>query len=194
MNKNRKFGIFSGRAAALLTAGLLVGTLTTGCRKVYRVEQAGAAARPQQVDLTAAQAISVRQEMESIEAFVARSGWDMRQSGTGLWYEIYTEAAATAPKVEYGNAVKAAYTLRLLNGSLVEEYTEERPRTWILGKSELTAGLSEALMMLKKGSKARFILPSHLAYGFSGNGTDIPPRATLLYDLEVLEVLVNPER
>ncbi|MDE5544049.1 MAG: FKBP-type peptidyl-prolyl cis-trans isomerase, partial [Bacteroidales bacterium] len=58
---------------------------------------------------------------------------------------------------------------------------------------EMTAGLSEALMMLKKGNKARFILPSHLAYGFSGNGTDIPPRATLLYDLEVVEVLVEPK-
>lgn len=184
--------MMTGRAAALLTACLLV-CGAAGCRKVYRVEQAGAAARPQQVDLTAAQAISVRQEMESIDAFVARSGWNMQQSGTGLWYDIYGEAAVGAPKVEYGNAVKVAYTLRLLNGSVVEEYTEERPRTWILGKSEITAGLSEALMMLRKGNKARFILPSHLAYGFSGNGTDIPPRATLLYDLEVVEVLVEPK-
>ena len=185
--------MWSGRAAALLAVCLLAAG-TTSCRnKVYRVEQAGAAARPQQVDLTAAQAISVKQEMESIEAFVARSGWDMRQSGTGLWYEIYKEAPAGAPEVEYGNAVKAVYTLRLLNGALLEEYTEDKPRTWILGKSEMTAGLSEALMMLKKGNKARFILPSHLAYGFSGNGTDIPPRATLLYDLEVVEVLVEPK-
>ena len=188
--------MFTGRAAALWAVCWVVFCLlvaATGCRKVYRVEQAGAAARPQQVDLTAAQAISVKQEMESIEAFVARSGWNMQQSGTGLWYEIYGEAAAGAPKVEYGDAVKVAYTLRLLNGSVIEEYTAERPRTWILGKSEMTAGLPEALMMLKKGNKARFILPSHLAYGFSGNGTDIPPRATLLYDLEVVEVLVEPK-
>lgn len=182
----------AGRAVAvLLTVSFLILT-STGCRKVYRVEPRGGESHPQ-VDLTAAQAISVRQEMESIEAFVARSGWDMQQSGTGLWYEIYGKAAADAPKVEYGDAVKVAYTLRLLNGAVVEEYTEERPRTWILGKSEMTAGLPEALSMLRKGNKARFILPSHLAYGFSGNGNDIPPRATLLYDLEVLEVLVEPK-
>ncbi|MDE5544957.1 MAG: FKBP-type peptidyl-prolyl cis-trans isomerase, partial [Bacteroidales bacterium] len=154
MNKHRNFVMWSGRAAALLAVCLLAAS-TTSCRKVYRVEQAGAAARPQQVDLTAAQAISVKQEMESIEAFVARSGWNMQQSGPGLWYEIYGEAAAGAQKVEYGDAVKVAYTLRLLNGSVIEEYTAERPRTWILGKSEMTAGLSEALMMLKKGNKAR---------------------------------------
>lgn len=188
-------------AAAVVTAKVAVWSAacvlllsTTSCRhKVYRVEPMESENRSQ-ADLTAVQAISVRQEMESIEAFVARSGWKMQQSGTGMWYEVYVEAPAGAPRVEYGDAVKAAYTLRLLNGAVVEEYTTESPRTWILGKSDVTAGLSEALMMLNKGCKARFILPSHLAYGFSGNGTDIPPRASLLYDLEVVEVLVNPER
>ena len=61
------------------------------------------------------------------------------------------------------------------------------------GEERNDGGPPEALSMLRKGNKARFILPSHLAYGFSGNGNDIPPRATLLYDLEVLEVLVEPK-
>lgn len=142
--------------------------------------------------LIAAQGISVSQEMESIEAFLARSGWEMQSTGTGLRYEIYQEARPGTPQVELGDAVKVSYSLQLLNGAIVEEVPPEAPRTFILGKSPMVPGLEQALLLLKKGERARILLPSHLAYGFSGDGNRIPPRATLLYDLCVEDIRIPP--
>lgn len=139
-----------------------------------------------------AQRISVRQEMESIESFVKRSGWNMQESPTGIWYEIYQPTQGTAI-ITPGDAVIFSYTLHLLNGNLVEKASDESPRTVILGKSEIPEGLRQALLLMKKGESARFIIPSHLAYGFSGNGETIPAQASLLYDIHVLEVKIPPE-
>lgn len=167
----------------------------SGCRKVV-VSQASVSSEESSVkqELLSAQEISVRQEMESIEAFVERSGWQMQETGTGLRYQIYRRSGSTSPKIGQGDAVKLSYTLHLLNGNLVEEYPPDKPRTFIMGKSEMIAGLSQALLLLRKGDKARILIPSHLAYGFSGDGDRIPPRATLLYDLSVEDVLVPPRK
>lgn len=139
-----------------------------------------------------AQRISVRQEMESIESFVKRSGWNMQESPTGIWYEIYQPTQGTA-LIAPGDAVIFSYTLHLLNGNLIEQASEENPKTVILGKSEIPEGLRQALLRMKKGESARFIIPSHLAYGFSGNGENIPAQASLLYNIHVLEVKIPPE-
>lgn len=176
---------------AFLILGLCFGV--SGCRKTVvsqAVDKSGGTSL--QKDLLSAQEISVRQEMESIEAFVERSGWQMQETGTGLRYQIYHRNGSASPKIGPGDAVRLSYTLRLLNGSLIEEYKPDSPRTFILGKSDMIAGLAEALPLLRKGDRARILVPSHLAYGFSGDGSRVPARATLLFDMAVEDILIPP--
>lgn len=165
---------------------------TTSCKERIVNSHTLSETGQEKESLINAQRISVRQEMESIESFVQRSGWNMQESPTGIWYEIYHPTQGTSP-IASGDAVIFSYTLYLLNGNLVEEANPDNPKTVILGKSEIPEGLRQALLQMKKGESARFIIPSHLAYGFSGNGKNIPAQASLLYDIHVLEVKIPPE-
>jgi FKBP-type peptidyl-prolyl cis-trans isomerase len=50
------------------------------------------------------------------------------------------------------------------------------------------SGLEEVILFLKKGDRAKIIIPSHLAFGLVGDGNKIPAMATLVYDLELIEL------
>lgn len=140
--------------------------------------------------MLSAQEIAVRQEAESIEAFLKRSAWEMQQSGNGLYYHIEPSKNPKAPRVENGDAVRLSYRLRLLNGELIASSEESGLKTFIVGKSEVENGLTEAVLMMRKGDEAKLILPFRLGFGFSGNGKEVPPMATLLYEIRVEEVKI----
>jgi peptidyl-prolyl cis-trans isomerase A (cyclophilin A) len=57
-----------------------------------------------------------------------------------------------------------------------------------LGKGQVIQGWEEGIELLSVGDQARFVIPSHLAYGDRGAGGVIPPNATLIFDLELVEV------
>ena len=56
-----------------------------------------------------------------------------------------------------------------------------------VGKGEVISGLEEGILLLHIGDKAKFIIPSHLAYGLLGDDNEIPTKATLIYDIEVVQ-------
>lgn len=173
---------------------LFLGTLAGGCRqKVLTAEPLQTENRIKQ-DMLAAQEIAVRQEKENIEAFCKRSGWNWQATGSGLYMDIYQKAMPKAPGVAQGNAVKLHYTLRLLNGQRVSSSDEGEMKTFIVGESDVEAGLTEAVLRMRRGECAHVVIPSHLAYGFSGDGERIPPMATLLYDICLEEILVPPKK
>ena len=171
----------------------VLAVLSCACTRTFVAVAPEQNASDAKEDMLAAQEIAVRQELESIEAFLQRSGNPMQRSGSGLYYRIEANPDRKAPKVERGNAVRLSYTLRLLNGEEIASSKKNGLKTLIVGKSETEPGLTEAVLMMKKGDRAQLILPSRLGFGFSGNGEDIPPMATLLYDLCVEEVLVSPD-
>lgn len=142
-------------------------------------------------NLIEAQKITTRQEAENIQAFVKRSGWPMQATPTGLRYCIYDSSGNPhSPKVERGDAVQLEYTLQLLTGEEIASSAKNGIKTVIVGKSDIESGLTEALLMLRRGDKAKVIIPSHLGYGFSGDGKYIPSGASLLYDIEVIDILI----
>lgn len=163
------------------------------CKRTVVVSKPEEGAGKAKEEMMSAQEIAVRQELESIAAFLQRSKMEMLQSGSGLYYRIERGSDPKAPCVERGNAVRLAYTLRLLNGEQVACSEKNGLKTFIVGKSEVESGLTEAVLMMRKGDKAQLIIPSHLGFGFSGNGNDIPPMSTLLYEISVAEVLISPE-
>lgn len=170
----------------------VLAVLFCACKRTFVAVSPEQNASNAKEDMLSAQEIAVHQELESIEAFLRRSGTLMQRSGSGLYYCIEESPNKKAPKVERGNAVRLSYTLRLLNGEEIASSEKNGFKTFIVGKSETEPGLTEAVLMMKKGDRARLILPSRLGFGFSGNGEEIPPMATLLYDLCVEEVLVSP--
>ena len=57
-----------------------------------------------------------------------------------------------------------------------------------LGKAEVESGLEEGILLMKVGDKAKLVIPSHLAFGLLGDENKIPKRATLIYDVELVEI------
>lgn len=183
----------TGKSGLLVTL-LAMSMLACACKRTVVSVPPAASSASDKEDMISAQEIAVKQELESIEAFLRRSGRQMRRSGSGLYYDMERNDASHAPAVERGDAVKLSYTLRLLNGKEIASSANNGLKTFIVGKSETEPGLTEAVLMMRKGDCARLILPSRLGFGFSGDGENIPPMATLLYDICVEEVLIRPRQ
>lgn len=170
-------------------------SLLGGCRRPVAVVPEPAVpdtawVQPDDETLTAVHQRLHDQEKRDIEAFVARRGRPMRQSGTGLYYEIY-DTCPSGASIARGDAVDIAYTLRLLNGTVLASSAEDGLKRWMVGGEASEPGLTELLLKMRRGEKAFAILPSHLAYGLSGDGGRIPPQAVLLYDIEIKSVYIK---
>ncbi len=128
----------------------------------------------------------VESEDEQINDFIARYGWKMNSTGTGLRYLIYKHGNGAS--TERGKVAKMNFEVRLITGDLCYSSKGDGPKEMLLGKSGEISGLEEALLLMKVGDKAKFIIPSHLAFGLLGDENKIPKRATLVYDIELLEI------
>ena len=128
----------------------------------------------------------VRSEEENINDFLRRYQWKMQSSGTGLRYLIETDN--TGRKAEYGDIVALEYTAKLLNGEIVKSSATHGMLKFCVGKGGVESGLEEGVKMLREGDRAKFIVPSHLAFGLLGDGKTIPPKATLVYEVKLLEI------
>lgn len=128
----------------------------------------------------------VKKDSEIIESYVERVGWNMTETKTGLWYQIYEEGQGQ--KAKAGLNASIAYTVHLLDGTLCYKVNKENPKTFKIGQGGVEAGLEEGILMLREGSKARFIMPPHLAHGLLGDENKIPSRAIIIYDVTLLSL------
>lgn len=94
----------------------------------------------------------------------------------------------TGVKPEPTDQVKVHYTGKLIDGTVFDSSVERgEPATF--GVTQVIPGWVEALQMMNAGSKWRLYIPSDLAYGPNGAGGVIGPHATLIFDVELLEVI-----
>jgi FKBP-type peptidyl-prolyl cis-trans isomerase len=128
----------------------------------------------------------VSKDAEQIKSYVDRRGWSMEQTESGLWYMVYEEGDDLLMKK--GNEISFNYEVWLLNGILCYSSDELGVKSFVVGSGGVESGLEEGVLLLKKGSKARFILPPHLAHGLIGDENRIPARASIVYDIEILNV------
>ena len=138
-------------------------------------------------DLVRANQFLAGKDMELIKAYVSRRNWEMEYTGTGLGYQIYEYG--TGDKVERGGTVTIEYTVSLLDGTLCYSSDEDGLKTFRVGQGGVEAGLEEGVMMLRDGDRARFILPPFLAHGLIGDQNRIPPRAVLIYEVKVVNII-----
>lgn len=128
----------------------------------------------------------IETESQEIEDFIDRYGWQMSETGTGLRYQIYRSGEGES--VTTGQLAMLDYQVFLLNGEMIYSSQEEGIKQFRIGQGGVESGLEEGILLLRQGDKARFIIPSHLAHGVPGDGIRIPQLATIIYDLEVLEL------
>lgn len=119
-------------------------------------------------------------EMEKLAA-----GFDKTESG--LRYKLIQKG--NGKKAEKGKTVSVHYTGSLENGQVFDSsYKRKQPIDFPLGKGHVIEGWDEGIALLQVGDKARFVIPSHLGYGSRGAGGVIPPDATLIFDVELMDV------
>lgn len=128
----------------------------------------------------------VKTEKENIANYIRRHGWEMKETGSGLSYMIYENGSG--PLAEKENVAVLKYKLYLITGDLVYSSDEQGMKTFLVGKGGVESGLEEGILLMKKGDKARLVLPSHLAYGLLGDEDKIPPRTAIIYDIELVEL------
>jgi FKBP-type peptidyl-prolyl cis-trans isomerase len=119
-----------------------------------------------------------------IEGYIERHELDMQESPTGLWYAVNNPDSGEL--VKPGMSVYLKYTLDLLDGKNCYDSEKSGIKTFRVGRGNVESGLEEAILMMKVGGRAKFIMPPHLAYGLPGDGDCIPARAIIVYDLQVL--------
>lgn len=129
---------------------------------------------------------AVSAEKEQINDYLRRHKWDMNETGSGLLYWIYKPGVGEV--VEQGDIVELKYTVSLLTGDTVYTSEERGNLLFSAGKAQVISGLEEGILLLRQGERAKFIIPSHLAYGLIGDQERIGKKATLIYDVEVLEI------
>ena len=106
---------------------------------------------------------------------------------SGLRYQIIQEG--NGAKAEKGKTVSVHYKGQLLDGTVFDSsYKRNEPIDFPLGMGQVISGWDEGIQLLKIGDKARFVIPSDLAYGSAGAGGVIPPDATLIFDVELMAV------
>jgi len=125
-------------------------------------------------------------EDSTINEFVKRKEWNMEESGTGLRWMMVEEG--DGEKAISGQMVNLEYKVYLLDGRLIYSSDVTGPKSFLIGHGGVESGLEEAILFLKLGDKARFILPSHLAYGLQGDGNLVPARASLLYEVKLIDL------
>jgi FKBP-type peptidyl-prolyl cis-trans isomerase len=126
----------------------------------------------------------VKKDIELIESYARRRGWDMQVTESGLFYEVY-ETSAGSP-AEPGMKIALAYKLSLLDGTVCYSSEKDGEKEFVLGKSQEISGLEQGVELMKVGEKARFIIPPHLAYGLLGDENRIPARSIIVYEVELL--------
>ena len=104
---------------------------------------------------------------------------------SGLQYKVLNHGTGATPSDS--DRVEVHYEGRLLDGTVFDSsYKRGEPIT--LGVGQVIKGWTEALKLMKAGSKYQLYIPADLAYGERGAGADIPPYATLIFDVELLSV------
>jgi len=124
---------------------------------------------------------------EEAEAKMEKLAAGFEKTESGLRYKMIQKG--NGKKAENGKTVSVHYTGQLEDGKVFDSsYPRKKPIEFPLGRGNVIEGWDEGIALLQVGDKARFVIPSHLGYGSRGAGGAIPPNATLIFDVELMDV------
>ncbi len=129
---------------------------------------------------------NVEIEDRQIDDYLNRRHWNFERTKSGIRYKIYRKGRGVRPVP--GDVVYLEYTLSLIRGDVVYDSKKDGPLVFTVDRQDLPAGLHEFVKIMHVGDKAKLIVPSYLGYGATGDEKKVPPRSTLIYDLELVKV------
>ena len=132
--------------------------------------------------------IKARKQKEFLEENKKKAG--VITTPSGLHYEVITLGTGAKPTLE--SNVEVNYEGKTIDGKVFDS-SYERGTTTSFKLSNVIPGWQEGLQLMPVGSKFRFYIPSELAYGERGAGNDIEPNATLIFEVELLNIVPDTE-
>jgi len=136
-------------------------------------------------------AVEAKKEDSILQAYFKTKGIkNVQKTADGMYYVIHKDGTGALPKA--GQTVTVNYTGRDLTGKKFDSNVDSafhhvEPFQFALGQHHVIKGWDRGVALLKKGSKATFYIPSALAYGERGAGSQIPPNSILIFDIELLD-------
>lgn len=140
-----------------------------------------------QQELADQQALDAQRNLEEGQAFLAQNAErdDITVTESGLQYRVMTEGDGASP--EATDQVTVHYRGTLLNGTEFDSsYARGEPATFAL--NQVIPGWTEGVQLMQEGDKYEFFIPADLAYGEQGRPGPIGPNATLIFEVELIEV------
>ena len=110
---------------------------------------------------------------------------------SGLQYQILKQGTGQSPKAN--SIVKVNYEGRLIDGTVFDS-SIARNQAAEFQVSQVIQGWTEGLQLMKEGAEYRFFIPAQLGYGQIGSGDVIEPNSTLIFDIELIEILAKPSK
>jgi FKBP-type peptidyl-prolyl cis-trans isomerase FklB len=176
--------------AELLNKGIQDGL--SGNKALLNDEQVKETMAAFQKDMMAKQAAAKKAtgEKNAVEGkkFLAdnKSKEGVKTTATGMQYKVLKEGTGPVPKAT--DTVKVNYRGTTIDGTEFDSsYKRGQPASFPVNR--VIKGWTEGLQLMKVGSKYQLVIPADLAYGERGAGSDIGPNATLLFDVELLEIV-----
>jgi FKBP-type peptidyl-prolyl cis-trans isomerase len=121
------------------------------------------------------------------EALIERTYPNAHKLPSGLRYVVKDPGTGTDTP-QKGHKVICNYAGRLLDGTEFDSsYRKGAPLTFVLGRGMVIKGWDEAFLLMHKGERATLIIPYWLAYGAEGKPPTIPPKATLIFEVELID-------
>ena len=110
----------------------------------------------------------------------------VKVTNSGLQYEVLKEGSGNKPLST--DTVEVHYRGTLINGTEFDS-SYKRNKSTSFPLNRVIKGWTEGVQLMKQGSKYKFFIPSELGYGSQGGGGVIPPNATLIFEVELLNIL-----
>jgi FKBP-type peptidyl-prolyl cis-trans isomerase len=129
-------------------------------------------------------ALKIQEESKAfLEANKIKEG--VKETASGLQYKVLTSGTGKIPTAT--DRVTVNYTGKLVDGTVFDSSSSRaEPSTFVV--NQVIPGWTEALQLMREGDKWLVFIPSNLAYGEQGAGGQIPPNATLIFEVELVKV------
>jgi FKBP-type peptidyl-prolyl cis-trans isomerase FkpA len=129
-------------------------------------------------------------EKPAMEKYIKDNNIKVKPTASGLYYMEIKKGSGPSPKAT--DMVKVIYKGTLLDGTEFDS-SDKHGGAVEFGVNQVIPGWTEALQLMRKGGKAKLLIPSAIAYGPRGGGP-IPPYSPLVFELELIDIMAAPEQ